>query len=60
MVSRVEKKKDPATGNGLSNRKPKIALIFAPGAVAKFSWLNQINFLSDSISFIIMFTVFAA
>ena len=37
MASRVEEKKDPATGNGLSNRKSKIALVFAPGAVAKFN-----------------------
>ena len=44
MANIVEKKKDPATGTGLSSTKPKIAVVFTPDAVAKFNWLNPTNF----------------
>jgi len=37
MANRVEKKKHPATGTGLSNTKPKIAVVFTPDVVAKFN-----------------------
>ena len=58
MANRVEKKKDPATGTGLSGTKPKIAVVSTPDAVAKFNWLNPTNFfLSISISFIIIYYI---
>ena len=61
MANRVEKKKNPATGTGLSGTKPKIAVVFTPDVVAKFNWLNPtIFFQSDSISFLIILQVCAA
>ena len=37
MANRDEKKKNPATGTGLSSTKPKIAVVSTPDAVAKFN-----------------------
>ena len=37
MANRVKKKKNPATGTGLSSTKPKIAVVFTPDVVAKFN-----------------------
>ena len=44
MANRVQKKKYRATGISLSDTKPKIVVVFAPDAVAKFNWLNPTIF----------------